>query len=138
MRVSGGSETAVSSAAASRSNVAENMIQLIVHFPFLRNVEIRLPKVIVDFHYRGFSLKNLESDRYTCELREGKLVIAYKMEGVVNRLRFGSDDTKITIYLPAGLTFPSCPQINAANTTLKYCCSKRRTIWIGFSGNKVS
>ena len=48
--------------------------------------------------------KNLESDRYTCELREGKLVIAYKMEGVVNRLRFGSDDTKITIYLPAGLT----------------------------------
>lgn len=48
--------------------------------------------------------KNLESDKYTCELREGKLVIAYKMEGVVKRLRFGSDDTKITIYLPAGLT----------------------------------
>lgn len=48
--------------------------------------------------------RNLQTDRYTCELRAGKLVIAYKMEGFVNLPRFGSDETKITIYLPAGLS----------------------------------
>lgn len=47
--------------------------------------------------------KNLQEDRYTCELREGKLVVAYKTDGIVNWHPFGGDEAEITIYLPAGL-----------------------------------
>lgn len=48
--------------------------------------------------------KNLEEDRYTCELREGKLVVVYKMDRVVNLPPFGGDETEITLYFPAGLS----------------------------------
>ena len=48
--------------------------------------------------------KNLREDRYTCELQAGKLVIAYKVEGIIHLPRFGGDETQITIYLPVGLS----------------------------------
>lgn len=48
--------------------------------------------------------RNLQEDRYTCGLRSGKLVIAYKTGGVVNLHHFGGDETEITVYLPAGLS----------------------------------
>ncbi|MDE7203094.1 MAG: DUF4097 domain-containing protein [Lachnospiraceae bacterium] len=48
--------------------------------------------------------KNLQDDRYTCELRAGKLVITYKVEGVIHLPIFGQDETEITLYLPANLS----------------------------------
>lgn len=48
--------------------------------------------------------RNLEEDRYTCELRSGKLVVAYKTDGIVNLPRFGGDQAEIVLYLPAGLS----------------------------------
>lgn len=48
--------------------------------------------------------RNLEGGRYTCELRSGKLVIVYKMEGVVHLHRLGQDEVEIMIYLPENLS----------------------------------
>lgn len=48
--------------------------------------------------------RNLEEDRYTCELRSGKLVVVYKTDGIVNLPRFGGDQAEIVLYLPAGLS----------------------------------
>lgn len=48
--------------------------------------------------------ENLQEDRYTCELRSGKLVIAYRVNGIVNLPRSGGEKEEITVYLPAGLS----------------------------------
>lgn len=48
--------------------------------------------------------RNLQGGRYTCELRSGKLVIVYKMEGITHLHRLGQDETEIMIYLPANLS----------------------------------
>lgn len=48
--------------------------------------------------------RNLQGGRYTCELRSGKLVIVYKMEGVIHLHRLGQEETEILIYLPANLS----------------------------------
>lgn len=48
--------------------------------------------------------RNLQGGRYTCELRSGKLIIAYKLEGVIHLPRFGQNETEIMIYLPANLS----------------------------------
>lgn len=47
---------------------------------------------------------NLEEDRYTCELTSGRLVVAYRTDGIVNLPRFGGDQAEIVLYLPAGLS----------------------------------
>lgn len=48
--------------------------------------------------------KNLQDDKYTCELRSGRLVIIYKAEGVIHLHRFDQDDTEIMLYLPANMS----------------------------------
>lgn len=46
---------------------------------------------------------NLRDGRYTCELRSGKLVIAYKMNGLTHFHRLVHEETQIVVYLPANL-----------------------------------
>lgn len=48
--------------------------------------------------------RNLQEGKYICELRSGKLVIAYKMEGVIHLHGFGLDEAEIVIYLPENLS----------------------------------
>ena len=46
--------------------------------------------------------KNLQDGRYTCELESGKLVIAYKIKGVMHFRSPLHEEAQIVLYLPAG------------------------------------
>lgn len=47
--------------------------------------------------------RNLHDGRYVCELQSGKLVIAYKLEGIMHIPRFAKEETEIRLYMPSSL-----------------------------------
>lgn len=47
--------------------------------------------------------QNVRADLYSCEIHSGKLIVRYKMDGLVHLRGFRQDDAKITLYLPAKL-----------------------------------